>query len=408
MNHSPLGLGIVGAGGFAGFAASAVCDLPGLVVRKVADTERDRAAALASRFNARVSPSWVELVHDSSVDVVLVATPPAAHASIARAALQAGRHVFCEKPLSVSAADAASLIEVVEQSDRVLVVDHVLRYNPILRALTRLSSAGAGSGGLLGRLQRFCFENDASDEDLGPDHWFWDAARSGGIFVEHGVHFFDAATMLVGRPPTSVQASSARRSTEGPVDLVSATLRHGPDVLATHTHSFTHAHRCERQLMRLDYGTAEVRVEGWIPVDAVIDLWTDDAGARAAEDLPDDLLQVDGFRLGPHAAVNTSVSRDAGPASARGRGLDLDIPHHVRIHLTLGGAAAKQTVYAESVRAAMADLICCATSDGRPSRRPFSGVREGAAAVLVAAAATRALHEGRTIPIDHDTTNEET
>ena len=149
------------------------------------------------------------------------------------------------------------------------------------------------------------------------DHWFWDESRSGGIFVEHGVHFFDAAAMLLDREATSVQAVAARRP-DGPVDLVSATVSHGDAVLATHTHSFTHARRCERQLMRLDCGTAEVRVDGWIPVHAVIDAWTDDAGLATAQGLPDrtsEMLHVDGFRLGPRAAIRVESRRDA--ASAR-------------------------------------------------------------------------------------------
>ena len=423
-----LGLGIVGAGRFATFLADATADLPGVSVAMVADQNTDRGDALANRHRARSVGSWETLLRDDDVDVVVVATPPGSHALLVRAALEAGKHVFCEKPLATSAAEASALVGPVEQSGRVLVVDHVLRYNPILRALVRLgpsgpsspdgprSSAGpSGPGdGLLGRLQRFCFENDASDEDLHPDHWFWDTAQSGGIFVEHGVHFFDAATMLAGTPATSVQASAARRASatdgsagsvrpvEGPIDLVSATLTHGPGVLAIHTHSFTHAHRCERQLMRLDYGPGEVRVDGWIPTDAVLDLWTGDAGARVAEDLSDraaELLGVPGFRLGHRAAITTEVHRHAGTRAARGRGAALDLPHHVRVHLTLGGPSAKGEVYAESVRAAMADLVSCVTTGDAP----VSGVREGAAAVVVAAAATRAAAEGRTIPIsDHD------
>ena len=91
------------------------------------------------------------------------------------------------------------------------------------------------------------------------------------------MHFFDAAAMLIDRP-AHLGPGQCRPASAGPVDLVSATVTHGQDVLATHTHGFTHAHRCERQLMRLDHGTAEVRVEGWIPVHAVVDAWTDDAG----------------------------------------------------------------------------------------------------------------------------------
>ena len=53
--------------------------------------------------------------------------------------------------------------------------------------------------------------------------------------------------------------------------MVSATAVHPGGALATHTHGFTHAGRCERQVMRLDHGTAEVRVEGWIPLRAHVE-----------------------------------------------------------------------------------------------------------------------------------------
>ena len=83
-------------------------------------------------------------------------------------------------------------------------------------------------------------------------------------------------------------------------------------MLATHTHSFTHAHRCERQLMRLDYGAAEVRVDGWIPIDAVVDLWTDDAGVATCEALRvEELLALDGFRPLAGTGITVDVRRDA-------------------------------------------------------------------------------------------------
>lgn len=388
---SMVGLGIVGAGGFASFLARSASSLPSVSLRAVADPRRDAAVSLAGPYGARATDSWRDLLADADVDAVVVATPPADHAGIARAALEAGKHVFCEKPLALDDADAADLVETVERTGKALVVDHVLRYNPLLRALTRLR------GSLLGPVQRFCFENDASDEDLGADHWFWDESRSGGIFVEHGVHFFDAAAMLLDHEATSVTAVEARRP-GGPVDLVSATVAHGDDVLATHTHSFTHAHRCERQLMRLDCGAAEVRVDGWIPVHAVIDAWVDDAGLATVQTLPDrtaELLHVAGFRLGPQAAIRVESRRDAAPAPARGRGAALDVPHHVRVELTLGGHEAKPEAYAESVRAALTDLTTCITTGGTP----ISGVRQGAAAVAVATAAKRSARDLRSVRI---------
>lgn len=383
----PVRLGLVGAGRFATFLAEVASTLPGVRVVAVADVSLPAASALAGRCDATPYDGWPALLADPAVDAVLVATPPADHARIAVAALEAGKHVLCEKPLGLDEASVAAVVDAVERTGRVLVVDHVLRYNPILRALLRLQDD------LLGPVRRFCFENDASDEDLGPEHWFWDEGRSGGIFVEHGVHFFDAARMLIGRAADGVAGVSARRP-GGPVDLVSATCTHGEDVLATHTHSFTHAHRCERQLMRLDHGAAEVRVEGWIPVEAVIDAWTDDAGVRVADTLADraaGLLDVDGFRLDHRCGVDVTVRRGAGESYARGRGQDLHLPHHVRVTLTLGGPDAKPVAYSESVRAALTDLTTCIATGATP----YSGVREGAAAVAVAAAATRAAAEQR-------------
>jgi predicted dehydrogenase len=276
----------------------------------------------------------------------------------------------------------------------VLVVDHVLRYNPILRALGRLRDP------LLGPVQRFAFENDASDEDLGPDHWFWDERISGGIFVEHGVHFFDAANALIGTLPEAVQGMATRRPGTDLVDLVVATARHPGGALATYAHGFTHAHRCERQLMRIDFGAAEARVTGWIPVHATVDVWTDDAGAALVDGLPDragELLAVDGHRLGGRAGIEVDVERDAGPAWARARGLDRRLPHRARLTIDLGGEPAKQRVYAESVRAAMADLARCANTGGAPAAGPL----EGWTAVVVAAAARRSAEQGRDVDLRH-------
>jgi len=107
-------------------------------------------------------------------------------------------------------------------------------------------------------------------------------------------------------------------------------------------------------------------------------------------------MHVEGSRLGAGSAIIATVHRDANSSSqARGRGAQLTIPHHARVELTLGGAPAKGEVYAESVRAAMADLIhCAATGDA-----PASGGAEGAAAVIVAAGARQAAAAGRTVQL---------
>ncbi|MFJ8826037.1 Gfo/Idh/MocA family protein [Streptomyces sp. NPDC102467] len=393
--HAPLGIGLVGCGGFAEFVLDAVAGLPGLRLAAVADPSPDRAARLGARHGVPALASLDELLERDDVAAVLIATPPATHAAMALTALRAGRHVFCEKPLATTTGDAAAVAAEARRSGRVLVVDHVLRYNPLLRAVERLTAQG-----LLAPARRFLFENDASDEDLGPDHWFWDPAHSGGIFIEHGVHFFDAARALLGSDPVGVRATAVRRP-GGPVDMVSADVVHPGGVLASHLHSFTHAHRAERQLMRLDHGFAETRISGWIPVHAEFSAWTDDDGARRWAQLPhalNELTRVDGFRAHGEERLTVHVERDAGSAApARGRGEERRVPHHVRAVLDLGGEARKPYVYAQSVRAAMADLVRAV----REGTAPVADAAGGLAAVAVAEAATVAADTGVAQPVPH-------
>ncbi|MGH3334795.1 MAG: Gfo/Idh/MocA family protein, partial [Nocardioides sp.] len=123
-----IGLGIVGAGGFATFLVGAAGSLPGVTVRSVADVRPEAARRLADAQGARVAEPWTDLLTDAAVDVVVVATTPDSHASIAQAALEAGKHVFVEKPLALDDAEARDLVATVVRTGKVLVVDHVLRY----------------------------------------------------------------------------------------------------------------------------------------------------------------------------------------------------------------------------------------------------------------------------------------
>ena len=388
-SSAPTRLALVGAGLFGRFILQAARDLPDVVVPVVvADTAVGNAERLAADLGCRAA-TVEEALGTPDVDALVIATPPHTHAELAQAALRAGKDVFCEKPLGVTADQAAQVRALAESLGRVVVVDHVLRYNPLLLAIRRLQDR-------LGiRPIRFLFENDAADESLPQDHWFWDEQASGGIFVEHGVHFFDAAAMFVTEPATSVTAVATSRVGWPSADIVTATVTHG-DCLATHTHSFTHAHRCERQLMRIDYGSAEARIVGWIPVEATLDLFVDAAGESLVRSLVTDPTFL-GIGPSPDGSGVHVQARDVGgDPEATGRGVRFGASRRVTVQLTLGGEEAKQAVYAASVAAALRDLHACRTD---PGRRPVSGPRTAEAAVLVAGCATRAAALGRAVAI---------
>src|SRR6201999_2560602 len=120
------------------------------------------------------------------VDIVYIATPPFLHFDQARQALEAGKHVICEKPLALTTSQADELISIAHRKQRLLVANLMQRYNPLFNLVGQLIERK-----LLGELLHGYFENYASDENLPPEHWFWDPTKSGGIFIEHGVHFFD-------------------------------------------------------------------------------------------------------------------------------------------------------------------------------------------------------------------------
>ena len=385
---APTRLALVGAGRFGRFILDVTRNVPQVAPVVVADIASEQGARLAADAGCRATTVEEALVA-ADVDAVVIATPPHTHAELAQAALRSGKDVFCEKPLAATPGEAAQTRALAESLDRVVVVDHVMRYNPLLRAIQTVQHH-------LGlEPVRFLFENDAADESLPRDHWFWDEASSGGIFVEHGVHFFDAATMFVTEPATSVTAVSTSRQGWPSPDLVTATVTHG-DCLATHTHSFTHAHRCERQLMRIDYGSAEARIAGWIPVEAVLDLHVDPAGESAVRALvaSPELAGLGRGLDGWHVGVQADDV--AGDAEAMGRGRHFGASRRLTVTLSLGGEAAKQTVYAACVAAALRDLHGCRTE---PGRQPLSGPRTAEAAVVVADCATRAAALRRAVAV---------
>ena len=379
-------VGLLGCGAFGTFLADAIAELPTAELAAVADTRTDLAIRLAAAHpSAAVETDLDGLLADHDIDIVVVATPPWTHATLAAQALRASRHVLVEKPLAIDVDGCRDVAEAAAETGRVVTVDHLLRFAPLVTALSQLLAVEVAGQRVLGPIRRFAFENDAADEDLPSDHWFWDPRRSGGIFIEHGVHFFDLAADLLGSPVEAIQAMAGIRA-NGRTDTVCATARYDSGATASWYHSFTHPRRGERQTLRLDLGNGECRLEGWIPLEMQLDAWT---GRVAAEALH--TAATDTSELGvPERQVSVTAAPDTEHATGATRGAT----HHVRIRLG-HGRRAKQTVYAICIRRLLADLFV-AVDEARPPRVDLDAAT---AAVAVAAAATEATRTGRTLQL---------
>jgi predicted dehydrogenase len=361
---------MVGCGHFGQFCLTAFGTIPSLALIGVTDRDQRRAEATAEAFGVTAYSDYMALLADPRVQVVAVNTPPALHASMTLAAVAAGKHVFCEKPLATTMDDATAVFRAVRDARVRLAVDYVMRWNPLYGLLRHLGSLTAGNGLLLGRLRRFALENYAADEDLALDHWFWDEAISGGIFVEHGVHFFDICDWLMGSHPLAVQALQLRRPGGGPIDTVAATCTHEGGGTSSFLHAFTHPNRAQYQSVTLDWGFAHGQLTGWIPVGLELEVWTDVQGLALLEQLPTEsgeLLNVPGFRLSGDETVEVSqVATYENHKPWRARSESRDVSTRVRVRASLGGEPAKQYVYQESVRAGMADLVSAILEDRLP------------------------------------------
>lgn len=139
------------------------------------------------------------LLAEAAPDVVVIATPPATHASLTELALAAGAHVVCEKPLARSVAEAERMLAAADRHGRKLAVNHPFRTMPIFEALSREVRSGR-SGGLV-FLSGWQLLDLPTWQEPG-----WRGQLSHGTLYEAGIHIVDLALELFGGPPAAVFA----------------------------------------------------------------------------------------------------------------------------------------------------------------------------------------------------------
>jgi predicted dehydrogenase len=369
MSRAGVGLGVVGCGGFGLFALQHFTQVEGVRLLGMAGTDRPAAHAAAQRFGVADIEDVGALLRRDDIDLVYIATPPFLHHPQAMMALEAGKHVICEKPLALTLAQADELIALARRRGLLVIANLMQRYNPLYDSIARL----VGSN-VLGDLLHGHFENDASDENLPAGHWFWDRSKSGGIFIEHGVHFFDMFAGWLG--PGWVEAAQVGRRPGTTIEEhVHCTLRYGETALVDFYHGFHQPGRMDRQELRLVFERGEVTLYEWIPTRGKIHAIADEKGTR---DLCD---------LFPGARLDVTAGYAPRDRACAGRHKALDV--YQMIDLSFGAGQNKTHLYGALLRSMMADQVAWMRDRSHPRRVSEANGRESLA---VAVAADRLSH----------------
>jgi predicted dehydrogenase len=145
------------------------------------------------RFDIPTFADYRDILTRDDVDVVFVKTPNHVHCEPAVAALEAGKHVFCEKPMALTMEDCRRMTQAAREARRLLQVDLELRSSHIPKRIKEIIDSGE-----LGEVRRILFHHYQGAWDLPSDHWRMNPETSGGIFPEKLVHEVDLFRWFAG------------------------------------------------------------------------------------------------------------------------------------------------------------------------------------------------------------------
>ncbi len=208
-----LGIGLIGSGFMGrthalGFAvARRVFDLPFEIdLAVLADVDAPTAARAADALGFRRSTAnWRDLLDDPEVQVIDITTPNVLHREMALAAIAAGKHVYCEKPLAPTAAEALEMAQAATKAGVATQVGFNYLKNPMLALAKRLIESGA-----IGTVRTFrgVHAEDYMADQAQPWSWRLDPAGGGGALADIGSHILATARYLIG-PVTEMIAEVA-------------------------------------------------------------------------------------------------------------------------------------------------------------------------------------------------------
>jgi scyllo-inositol 2-dehydrogenase (NADP+) len=227
-----LRIGLIGYG-YAGqtFHAPLIVGSGRAALAAIATGQPERARA--DWPNARIHPTPEALIADAGVECVVIATPNDTHVPLARAALEAGKHVVVDKPVALKSADIRDLAVLATKRGLVLAPFHNRRWDGDFLTVRALLDSGR-----LGRLTVFESHFDRF-RPLVRQRWREDAQRGGGLLFDLGPHLVDQALALFGKPQTISATVTARRDGAQADDFVHMLLGYADKEVILHASALT-------------------------------------------------------------------------------------------------------------------------------------------------------------------------
>src|SRR5918997_200576 len=224
MAGGRVGVGVVGCGNISDSYLTTLCSHPALRVVGVADVDVARAHAVGEKWGVPAADSVDALISDPDATLIVNITPPAAHYEVALAALQAGRNVYNEKPLTITTEDGRRLVNLARKRGLALGGAPDSFLGPAYQAARRALDAGE-IGRPIGAA--------AATTRAGPEHWHPNPqffyAPGGGPLFDLGVYYLTALVVLlgpIGRVSAAARITERRRPiTGGPRQGATMTVR---------------------------------------------------------------------------------------------------------------------------------------------------------------------------------------
>lgn len=197
-----VGTALIGTGNRGSYLLQSIIAQPNAKVAAVCDLngERlDKAASTAAADSPFTTKEWRKVLERKDVDAVFIATPPHLHSEMAIAALEAGKNVYCEKPVGVTAAQVREVVRAAKKSKKVFVAGQQLRSMGQL-----ITAVGKIHGGAMGEIYMINAQRHAN-ADLSHEgssaEWYFDVAKSGGYLIEQSVHNLDLCNWVINARP---------------------------------------------------------------------------------------------------------------------------------------------------------------------------------------------------------------